>query len=49
MTSFNILADTGGTAENTVVVRGHLDSVRQGPGINDSPSGVVAMLEIAPG
>ena len=47
MESFNILADTGGSAENTVVVGGHLDSVREGPGINDNASGVAAMLEIA--
>jgi len=45
--SFNILADTGGSAENTVVVGGHLDSVREGPGINDNASGVAAMIEIA--
>ncbi len=45
--SFNILADTGGSAENTVVVGGHLDSVREGPGINDNGSGVAAILEIA--
>ena len=47
MESFNILADTGGSAENTVVVGGHLDSVREGPGINDNGSGVAAILEIA--
>ncbi|MET3949859.1 aminopeptidase S [Arthrobacter sp. UYEF36] len=45
--SFNILADTEGSAGNTVVVGGHLDSVREGPGINDNASGVAAMLEIA--
>ena len=45
--SFNILADTGGSAGNTIVVGGHLDSVREGPGINDNASGVAAMLEIA--
>ena len=45
--SFNILADTEGSAESTVVVGGHLDSVRNGPGINDNASGVAAMLEIA--
>ncbi|MDP9981700.1 aminopeptidase S [Pseudarthrobacter oxydans] len=45
--SFNILADTAGDAGNTVVVGGHLDSVREGPGINDNGSGVAAMLEIA--
>ena len=30
MESFNILAETGGSAENTVVVGGHLDSVLRG-------------------
>ena len=45
--SFNILADTGGDAGNTVVVGGHLDSVQEGPGINDNGSGIAAMLEIA--
>ncbi|MCB5294014.1 M20/M25/M40 family metallo-hydrolase [Arthrobacter sp. SO3] len=45
--SFNILADAGGSAENTVVVGGHLDSVPEGPGINDNGSGVAAILEIA--
>ena len=47
MESFNILAETGGSAENTVVVGGHLDSVGDGPGINDNGSGVAAMLETA--
>ncbi|WCI08711.1 M20/M25/M40 family metallo-hydrolase [Arthrobacter sp. OVS8] len=45
--SFNILAETGGSAANTVVVGGHLDSVRRGPGINDNASGVAAILETA--
>jgi len=45
--SFNILADTAGDAGNTVVVGGHLDSVREGPGINDNGSGVAAVLETA--
>lgn len=45
--SFNILAETGGTAAGTVVVGGHLDSVRKGPGINDNASGVAAILETA--
>ena len=34
-------------AENTVVVGGHLDSVQDGPGINDNGSGVAAVLETA--
>ncbi|HEX9225395.1 MAG TPA: M20/M25/M40 family metallo-hydrolase [Arthrobacter sp.] len=45
--SFNILADTEGSAENTIVVGGHLDSVEDGPGINDNGSGVAAVLETA--
>ena len=45
--SFNILADTGGSAEHTVVVGAHLDSVQEGPGINDNASGVAAVLETA--
>lgn len=45
--SFNIIAETGGSAGNTVVVGGHLDSVEEGPGINDNGSGVAAVLETA--
>ena len=45
--TFNILADTEGSAENTIVVGGHLDSVEDGPGINDNASGVAAVLETA--
>ena len=45
--SFNILADTGGDAGHTVVVGAHLDSVQEGPGINDNGSGVAAVLETA--
>ena len=45
--SFNILADTGGSAGHTVVVGAHLDSVQEGPGINDNASGVAAVLETA--
>ncbi|WP_139164300.1 M20/M25/M40 family metallo-hydrolase, partial [Arthrobacter sp. ok362] len=45
--SFNILADTGGDAGHTVVVGAHLDSVKEGPGINDNGSGVAAVLETA--
>lgn len=45
--SFNILADTGGNADQTIVVGGHLDSVDEGPGINDNGSGIAAMLEVA--
>jgi aminopeptidase S len=45
--TFNILADTTGSAEHTIVVGAHLDSVRRGPGINDNGSGVAAMIETA--
>jgi hypothetical protein len=44
----NVIAETsGGRADRTVVVGGHLDSVYDGPGINDDGSGVSTMLETA--
>ena len=44
----NVIADTpGGRSDRTVVVGGHLDSVYEGPGINDDGSGVAMMLETA--
>lgn len=47
-TSYNVLADTpGGKDDNVVVVGGHLDSVEDGPGINDNGSGVAFVLETA--
>ncbi|MDF2822662.1 MAG: peptidase family protein [Mycobacterium sp.] len=47
-TSRNILAQTKtGSARDVVVVGAHLDSVREGPGINDNGSGVAAVLETA--
>ncbi|MCC9198038.1 M28 family metallopeptidase [Arthrobacter sp. zg-Y820] len=46
--SFNVLADTRtGDPERTVVVGAHLDSVAEGPGINDNGSGSAAVLETA--
>ena len=45
--SFNILADTGGRADRTVLVGAHLDSVPEGPGINDNGTGTAAILETA--
>ena len=46
--SFNILADTPtGDPNRTVVVGAHLDSVPEGPGINDNGSGSAATLETA--
>ncbi len=45
--TFNVLADTSGRTDRTVVVGAHLDSVREGPGINDNGSGIGAILETA--
>lgn len=45
--TFNVLADTKGKDKNTVVVGAHLDSVGEGPGINDNASGSAAILETA--
>jgi Zn-dependent M28 family amino/carboxypeptidase len=44
----NVIAETSdGTADRVVVVGAHLDSVREGPGINDNGSGTATILEIA--
>ncbi len=44
----NVLAETpGGDPDKVVVVGAHLDSVVEGPGINDNGSGTAALLEIA--
>ena len=44
----NVIAQTTtGSPQNVVVVGGHLDSVPDGPGINDNGSGVAAVLETA--
>ena len=46
--SQNVIADTpGGRDDRVVVVGAHLDSVREGPGINDNGSGTSTILEIA--
>ena len=46
--SYNVLAETpGGSDDNVVVVGSHLDSVEEGPGINDNGSGVAFVLESA--
>jgi hypothetical protein len=42
----NVIAETG-TGGRVAMVGGHLDSVHDGPGINDNGSGVAAVLEIA--
>ena len=47
-TSSNVIADWPGTnPDNVVMVGAHLDSVPEGPGINDNGSGSAASLEIA--
>lgn len=44
----NVIAQTKtGDASNVVMVGAHLDSVPEGPGINDNGSGVAAVLETA--
>ena len=46
--TFNVLAETGsGDGERTVMVGAHLDSVPEGPGINDNASGSAGILAIA--
>lgn len=48
VTTENLIADTpAGRADRTVVLGAHLDSVPEGPGINDNGSGVAAVLETA--
>jgi Zn-dependent M28 family amino/carboxypeptidase len=43
----NVIAETPGRSDNVVVVGAHLDSVEDGPGVNDNGSGSSAILEIA--
>lgn len=48
ITSRNVLAQTKtGSTKDVVMVGAHLDSVQEGPGINDNGSGVAAVLETA--
>jgi len=48
VTTSNVIAETaGGRDDRVVLVGAHLDSVPQGPGINDNGSGSAAILEIA--
>ncbi|MFP3915769.1 MAG: M28 family peptidase [Actinomycetota bacterium] len=47
-TTANVLAETpGGAADNVVMAGGHLDSVTEGPGIQDNGTGSAALLEVA--
>jgi hypothetical protein len=44
----NLIADSkSGDPERTIVVGAHLDSVEEGPGINDNGSGTGALIEMA--
>ena len=46
--SANVVAETpGGDPDHVVMLGGHLDSVIDGPGINDNGSGTMTVLEIA--
>jgi Zn-dependent M28 family amino/carboxypeptidase len=46
--SANVVAETpGGDPADVLVVGGHLDSVMDGPGINDNGSGTMTILELA--
>ena len=48
ITVYNVIAESKGDDPNNVVMAGaHLDSVAQGPGINDNGSGSAALLEVA--
>ncbi|MEK8144157.1 M20/M25/M40 family metallo-hydrolase [Streptomyces sp. M10(2022)] len=47
-TTRNVVAQTqGGNAAKTVMLGAHLDSVTEGPGINDNASGSAGLLEVA--
>jgi Zn-dependent M28 family amino/carboxypeptidase len=47
-TEVNVIADSRrGDPDRTIVVGAHLDSVEEGPGINDNGSGTSTILEIA--
>lgn len=46
--AYNVLAETGSGDDSEIVMAGaHLDSVQEGPGINDNGTGSAALLETA--
>src|SRR3712207_4336636 len=48
VTQHNLTADTeAGDPERTIVVGAHLDSVEEGPGVNDNGSGSGTLIEMA--
>ncbi len=47
-TTVNLIAETsGGDPDNVVMIGGHLDSVPEGPGINDNGSTAATVLQVA--
>jgi Peptidase family M28 len=46
-TADNVIAERPGAPARVVMAGGHLDSVLEGPGINDNASGIASLLEIA--
>ncbi|MEU6715565.1 M28 family metallopeptidase [Nonomuraea sp. NPDC046802] len=47
-TTYNVIAKTRkGNPDNVVMLGAHLDSVQEGPGINDNGSGSAGILEVA--
>ncbi|MBL0225122.1 MAG: M20/M25/M40 family metallo-hydrolase [Geobacteraceae bacterium] len=46
--TYNLFAETvAGRSDQVIMIGAHLDSVIEGPGINDNGSGAVALLEVA--
>lgn len=46
--NFNVIAETKrGNSDNVIVVGAHLDSIFEGPGMNDNGGGAAALLELA--
>lgn len=46
--TYNLFAETvAGRSDQVIMIGAHLDSVIEGPGINDNASGAVALLEVA--
>jgi Zn-dependent M28 family amino/carboxypeptidase len=43
----NVVAESRADSERVVMLGGHLDSVHDGPGINDNGSGTAGLLEVA--
>ena len=47
-TTYNVVAETpGGRTDNVVMLGSHLDSVPEGPGLNDNGSGSAGILDVA--